>query len=196
MRHGIKSKHFNRDVKARKSLLRELVAAVVKEGQITTTMARAKEVRRVADRLIHQAQTDSVATRRSLHRFFGKRNVVNTLVDRIAPAMTDRVSGFTRITSAGTRRGDNASMVTLALVKAPAVVGTLKADKSVKAESKTAAKPAKKVAKKATSAKKPTKKVTRKPDAAIQQQTRADEAVTGLKGNAPIKTRAKTIAGK
>lgn len=194
MRHGIKSKHFNRDSKQRKALLRELVTAVVKHGQVTTTMPKAKEVRRVADRLIHRAQTDSVASRRNLHTFFGKRDVVNTLVERVAPAMADRVSGFTRITSIGNRRGDNAPMVTLSLVTAPAVVGTLKADKSVAQDAKAGKASTKKTASK--TAKKPVKKATRKPDAAIAHQARADEAVTGLKGNAPVKTRAKTIAGK
>jgi len=190
MRHGIKSKHFNRDVNSRKAMLRELVVNVVKHGQITTTLPKAKETRRIADRLIHKAQTDTVATRRILHRFFGKRDVVNTLVERVAPAMTNRVSGFTRITSAGTRRGDNAAMVTLALVIAPAVTGTLKSEKQRDvAATKTGAK-------KKSVAKKSVKKVTRQPDAAVEHQARADEAVTGLKGNAPIKTRAKTIAGK
>lgn len=190
MRHGIKSKHFNRDVNSRKAMLRELVLNVVKYGQITTTMPKAKEARRIADRLIHKAQTDTVATRRTLHRFFGKRDVVNTLVERVAPAMTDRVSGFTRITAAGTRRGDNAAMVTLALVNAPTVIGTLKSEKQRDAADLKA------TTKKKTVAKKAVKRVTRQPDAAVEQQARADEAVTGLKGNAPIKTRAKKIAGK
>lgn len=193
MRHGIKSKHFNRDVHSRKALLRELVTAVVKHGEIKTTMPKAKEVRRIADRLIHKAQTDSVATRRTLHRFFGKRDVVNTLVERVAPAMTDRASGFTRISSQGKRRGDNALMVTLALVTKPEVTGTLKAGKKAEVEAKeTKAKPTKKK----PVAKKTVKKVTHQPDSAIQQQARADEAQTGLKGNAPVKARPKTIAGK
>lgn len=186
MRHGIKSKHFNRDVNQRKALLRELVVSVVKYGTITTTLPKAKEARRIADKLIHKAQTDSVATRRVLHRFFGKRDVVNTLVERIAPAMSDRSSGFTSIKQAGIRRGDSAAMVSLSLINMPERTGTLKAS----AEGETATK---KVTTKAKSSVKP-KRVSRTPDAQIQQQARAKEAQTGVKGEQPKVMTRKTMA--
>jgi large subunit ribosomal protein L17 len=107
MRHRVTSKQFNRDTNHRKALLKNLVRSLIEEGLIVTTEAKAKETKRVADRIIHKAQTDSIATRRGLHRFFGQRDVVNTLVDRVAPAMKDRVSGFTTIAPMGNRRGDN-----------------------------------------------------------------------------------------
>lgn len=188
MRHGIKAKHFNRDANQRKLLLRELVMSLVKYGQISTTMPRAKEVRRVADRLIHDAQTDSLATRRNLHRFFGKRDVVNTLVDRVAPVMGKRQSGFTRIVSVGTRRGDNAPMVTLSLVEMPEGMGSLK---QVKAGTINTAETKKKKTKKTV---KPVKKVSHQPDRQIQQQARAKEVQTGVKANAPtVPTRVKAV---
>jgi large subunit ribosomal protein L17 len=135
MRHGIAHNHFNRDSKGRKSLFKNLVIELIEHGSMTTTKPRAKEIRRIADTLIHKAQTDTLTVRRTLHRFFGRRDVVNTLVERIAPAVTatGRVSGFTTMTAAGTRRGDNSEVVTLSLVAQPEKVGTLKSGRDLTA---------------------------------------------------------------
>lgn len=162
MKHRVKGKKFNRDTNNRKALLRNLVRQLVENGFITTTGSKAKETKRLADKLINKAQTDTVSNRRLLHTFFGKRDVVNTLVERVAPLFTDRSSGFTRITSVGRRRGDNTEIVKLELVKQPAVVGTLKNPQpKAKAVKKAPAKkaPAKKApAKKAPAKKAPAKK--------------------------------------
>lgn len=143
MRHRIKDKKFNRDENHRKALLSNLVRSLVEHGHVTTTEIKAKELRRLSDRLIHKAQTNTIATRQLIHRFFGKRDVVNTLVDRIAPLMTDRVSGFTTLTKLGKRKGDNSSMVTVTLVHMPAGMGTLKVAKTVEATAESAKAPAK-----------------------------------------------------
>jgi len=147
MRHRIQDKKFNRDSNSRKALFKNLVRSLVEKGSITTTEAKAKEAKRIADKLIGKAKTDSTATRRNLHRFFGRRDVVNTLVDKIAPQFTDRVSGFTRVKKAGVRRGDNTQLAELSLVKQPETIGTLKnteAKKEVTVEKKKPAKTAKK----------------------------------------------------
>lgn len=149
MRHRIKDKKFNRNSNARKGLFKGLVRSLVETGSIVTTEAKAKEIKRIADKLIGKAKTDTIATRRRLHRFFGVRDVVNTLVERIAPEFTDRVSGFTSIAKLGVRRGDNSSMVKLSLVKMPKDIGTLKPVDSKKVV---------KAVKKAPLKKKPTKK--------------------------------------
>jgi len=107
-------------------MLRNLVRSLIEVGTVTTTDSKAKELRRLSDRLIHKAQQGTLASRQLLHRFFGKRDVVNTLVDRIAPLMTDRVSGFTTLTKVGNRKGDNGKMLTVTLVKKPANLGSLK----------------------------------------------------------------------
>ena len=151
MRHRVHKKHFNRDTNHRKMLLRNLVRELLLHGAIKTTRPKAKEAGRIADKLISKAQDDSIATRRVLHRFFGKRDVVNTLVDRVAPAMKDRVSGFTTIKSVGVRRGDNTELVQIELVVKPARVGSLKSEKAAESEKKETAKAAAKNApKKAT----------------------------------------------
>ncbi len=126
MKHRVKTKKFNRDTNNRKALLRNLVRQLVEHGEITTTEAKAKETRKIADKLIGKARDNSLATRRQLHTFFGKRDVVNTLVDRVAPVFAKRDSGFTKITELGSRRGDNTKMVKLELVEKPAVTGSLK----------------------------------------------------------------------
>jgi large subunit ribosomal protein L17 len=170
MRHRVTSKQFNRDTNHRKALLKNLVRSLIEEGLIVTTEAKAKETKRVADRIIHKAQTDSIATRRGLHRFFGQRDVVNTLVDRVAPAMKDRVSGFTTIAPMGNRRGDNSALFKLELVAKPERIGTLKSGQEHAAKPKTAqpaakpapAKKAEKVAKTATKAAAPKKAPAKK----------------------------------
>ena len=126
MRHRSNITKFSRDTKSRKALFKNLVRALVEQGKITTTEVKAKEIKRIADKLISKAKDNSLNTRRTLHRFFGMRDVVNTLVEKIAPEFTDRNSGFTRVTKIGVRRGDNTPMAELSLVKIPEKVGTLK----------------------------------------------------------------------
>jgi len=126
MKHRIKTKHFNRDSNARKALFKNLVRSLVEHGYIVTTESKAKEIKRIADKIIAKAKVDSIATRRLLHRFFGRRDVVNSLVDRIAPEFSDRNSGFTSIEDVGLRRGDNSKLSKLSLIKVPSVMGTLK----------------------------------------------------------------------
>jgi large subunit ribosomal protein L17 len=129
MRHGVAASHFNRDSKSRKALFKNLVRSLVEKGELETTIEKAKAVKKIADKIIHRALIDSVANRRLLHRFFGRRDVVNTLVERIAPAMKGRTSGFTRVTKVGLRRGDNATVAKLSLVAQPEAVGTLSSGK-------------------------------------------------------------------
>lgn len=147
MRHRVKTRQFDRDTKQRKALLRGLVRSLLEQGSITTTKQKAKEVKRWADKLIGKAKTDTISVRRQLHTFFGKRDVVNTLVDRVAPSMGKRVSGFTTIKNVGKRRGDNAEMVTLELIEMPDRVGTLKSDQAQKSATKSKKSSAKKTSK-------------------------------------------------
>jgi large subunit ribosomal protein L17 len=178
MRHQVAGRHFNRDTNQRKALLKGLLCALIEHGEMVTTVPKAKELKRLADKVIYRAQDDSVATRRLLHRFFGRRDVVNTLVERVAPAMKNRHSGFTTTSLVANRRGDNVSMAKISLMTKPERVGTLKSDKVVeakpkvkKAAAKTEAKPkgktkvsapSQKAAVKETRKAAPKKKVVRK----------------------------------
>lgn len=158
MRHRVADKKFNRDANARKALFNGLLRNLAEHGEVVTTVAKAKVIKRLADKLVTQAKVDTLASRRILHRVFGKRDVVNTLVERIAPALGDRNSGYTRITVLGNRRGDNTPMAKLAFVNMPENMGSLKSGKEYPevtkkpVAQKVAAKPVAKAAVKAVKA--------------------------------------------
>lgn len=168
MRHRAVNKSFSRDTNGRKALFKNLLTALFHHGYIETTEPKAKAVRRLADKIIHRALPGTLAARRLLERFFGSRQAVNQVVDSVAPTMKGRTSGFTRIVALGRRRGDNAPMVKLELVNAPAEraekpVKAEKAPKAVAAETvKEEKAPAKKAAPKAAAKKAPAKKTTKK----------------------------------
>lgn len=166
MRHRVKGNHFNRDANNRKGLLVNLVRSLIEHGSITTTKAKATEVGRISNKMIAKAKNNTVETRRLLHKFFGKRDVVNTLVDTIAPLFTDRNSGFTSEVDLGTRRGDNASLVKLSLLKTPEKNMFLKAPKktatNVEVKNVKSEKPASKKPIKQDKLKKSKAKVTKK----------------------------------
>ncbi len=130
MLHNVHDKKFNREANERKALFVGLLRNLTLHGEIVTTQARAKVIKGMADKLVSQAKDNSLASRRLLHRTFGKRDVVNTLVERVAPAMADRNSGFTRVIALGNRRGDNTPMAKIAFVNKPETTGTLKSGKT------------------------------------------------------------------
>ena len=163
MRHRVKTKTLQRNTKQRQALLKGLLRSLVANGKIVTTEVKAKETKRLAEKLIHKAQTDSVPVRRDLHRFFGSRDVVNTLVDKIGPVFKKRQSGFTTLKKQTKRRGDNALMVELSLIEMPAEMGTLKtpeAKKQTRQPKKVVKKPVPKTARQAKPKKTAQKKST------------------------------------
>jgi len=144
MKHRVAGKKLNRDTNHRKALLKNLVASLFEHGEITTTEVKAKAIKGLVDKIIHKAQQGTIAARRVLARFFGKRSLVNTVVDQVAPTMKDRMSGFTRIIRMGRRRGDNAMLVKMELVEKPKAIEPKeqkvekKPTKAIKAEVKEA----------------------------------------------------------
>ena len=128
MRHRIKKKKLGRLSSHRQALIRNLLRSLFLDGQITTTQTKAKEVKRWADKSINKAQENTVHSKRELHKIFGKTDVVNALVDKIAPVLNDRKSGFTTISQVGRRRGDNVMMYRLELVKKPAKLGSFQVE--------------------------------------------------------------------
>ena len=131
MRHRVTSTQLNRDTNNRKALFKSLISSLIQVGEIKTTESKAKAIKGLTDKLIHKAQDGSITARRLLARFFGRRDVVNTLVDQVAPSMKDRKSGFTRIIPLGKRRGDNATLVKMELVTKPASEQVEVTDKKV-----------------------------------------------------------------
>jgi len=116
MRHLKSGRHFNRDTKARKALMRNLCTDLLAHGRITTTEAKAKELRRWVDRLITEAKADDLAARRRVAREISQHDVADRLFSNLMPRLRDRPGGYTRIIHKGPRLGDAAPMVVIELV--------------------------------------------------------------------------------
>lgn len=136
MNHRVFGRKLSRTSNHRKELFKLLVKNLFLNGKITTTEAKAKSIRGLADSLISRAQSGTVAARRVLERFFGTKQAVNQLVDGVAPAMKDRTSGFTTMVKLGKRRGDDAEMVRLELISPPLKREVVKESKPVVKETK------------------------------------------------------------
>ena len=97
-------------------MLANLATALFEHGKITTTEARARRLRPVAERLITFAKRGDLHARRQVLATVTDRNVVHTLFAEIAPTFTNRAGGYTRITKIGPRKGDNAAMAVIEFV--------------------------------------------------------------------------------
>ena len=100
----------------RKSMLRNLVTDLFREGRISTTDCRAKEARREAEKLITIAKRGDLHAKRQAMEYIFDEDVVKKLFDEIAPKYAERNGGYTRILKTGVRRGDAAPMAILELV--------------------------------------------------------------------------------
>ena len=98
-------------------ILANLATALFEHGRITTTEAKAKRVRPLAERLITFAKRGDLASRRRVMTVIGDKGVVHTLFADIAPQYDNRAGGYTRITKIGPRKGDNAPMAVIELVE-------------------------------------------------------------------------------
>lgn len=116
MRHGDKGKKLGRTAQHRRALMRNLVTALFKHERIRTTLAKAKESRRFADRMIAIALKNTLAGRREVGRFIQDKTVLKKLFDVIGPRFAGRPGGFTRVLRLGPREGDAAEMALLELV--------------------------------------------------------------------------------
>jgi len=102
MKHHKKQRKFGREKKVRVALLRSLVRALVLNGKIKTTIAKAKELRPIVEKFITTAKKDTIASRRVITARLGNdKEVSKKLHEEIAPMYKDRSGGYTRITKAG-----------------------------------------------------------------------------------------------
>ena len=138
--HGYKGRKFGRETDQRLALMRGLMCSLIKYQTITTTLARAKEIRRSTEKLITMAKKGGLANRRLIIARLSDLEAATILVDYIAPQIK-RDSGYLRIEHAGYRRGDNAEMGTISFVDE--ISFEEPEEKPAKAEKK-ATKPAKK----------------------------------------------------
>lgn len=100
----------------RKAMLRAMVTYLLENGKIETTLARAKEVRSMAEKMITLGKRDNLHAKRQVFSFITKENVAKKVIDEIGPKYTDRDGGYTRIVKTGVRRGDAAEMAIIELV--------------------------------------------------------------------------------
>ena len=114
-RHGYKGRKFGREADQSRALLRGLMCSLIKYQSITVTLARAKELRRSAEKLITIAKKGGLANRRLLISRLDNLEVADLLVDVIAPQIK-RDSGYLRIERSGFRKGDHAEMATISFV--------------------------------------------------------------------------------
>lgn len=119
MRHRQSGRRLNRNSTHRKAMFRNMTVSLVQHELITTTLPRAKELRRVAEPLITMAKNDSVSKRRIAFSRLRDRNTVTKLFNELGPRYRDRPGGYLRILKCGYRAGDNAPMAIVELVDRP-----------------------------------------------------------------------------
>lgn len=100
----------------RNLMLKNLVTSLIKNGRIETTETRAKEARKIAEKMISLGKRGDLHARRQAMAFITEEAVVKTLFEEIAPKYADKSGGYTRIYKLGPRRGDAAPMVMIELV--------------------------------------------------------------------------------
>jgi large subunit ribosomal protein L17 len=146
--HRRRVKTFSRKSGPRKALIKGIMMSLVEHGRITTTVDRAKEVRRHVEKAITLGKKGDLATRRVLLSRYINKAVVKTIVDDLAVRFKTRPGGYTRVIKIGRRPGDTAEMAFLEFVDYDyEAKGVAKTDKASKAEEKTAKKEAAKVKK-------------------------------------------------
>jgi large subunit ribosomal protein L17 len=119
MRHLKKGRSLHRSSSHRKAMLRNLAVSILLHERVQTTEAKAKEVRRLVERIITWGKRGDLHARRLTARQVRSRTVVKRIFDDLAPRYSNRPGGYTRILKAGFRHGDNAPMVIMELVDRP-----------------------------------------------------------------------------
>ena len=137
-RHSYKGRKFGRETDQRLALKRGLICALIENQSITTTLPKAKEIRRDTEKLVTMAKKGGLANRRLIIARLNSVSAGNLLVDVVAPQVK-RDSGYLRVERAGYRVGDNAEMGTISFVDE---IDYSKAEKPNKKADKKADKPA------------------------------------------------------
>jgi large subunit ribosomal protein L17 len=153
-------------------ILANLASQLFEHGRIVTTEAKAKRLRPLAEKLITKAKRGDIHARRLVLTTVRDKGVVHTLFTEVAPSLADREGGYTRITKVGPRKGDNAPMALIELVR-ESVEESRKANAKSAAPAKKA--PAKKAAKTATAATAPAAAASAKPS--VSEESPAEQLV-------------------
>lgn len=133
MRHRKRRSKLSMKTARRNATIANMVRSLIRYQKIETTLARAKEARRLAERMISLGKSDTVSSRRMAYSVLTDRDMVSKLFKEVAPLFKDRQSGFTRIIPLGFRRGDGATLAILELTEKK-IVEKLPRKKKIKAE--------------------------------------------------------------
>ena len=110
------TRKLGRPTAHRMAMLRGLVTLLLENGQVETTLARAKEVRSLAEKMITLGKKNTLASRRAALAFITKESVVTKVFNELAPGYASRNGGYTQIFKIGPRRGDAAEMAIIRLI--------------------------------------------------------------------------------
>ena len=116
MRHNKKFNHLGRTASHRASLLSNMAASLIMHKRITTTLAKAKALKKYVEPLITRAKNDTTTSRRVVFRYLQDKYAVKELFGDVATKVGDRPGGYTRVIKLGTRQGDAASIAFIELV--------------------------------------------------------------------------------
>src|ERR1700737_2025327 len=122
MRHQKKTVRLGRKAEHRKALLANQVCSLIEHQRIKTTLAKAKAVRPLAERMVTLGKNGSIHARRTALATLRQKNAVKKLFDDIAPRSAERNGGYTRIVKLGARRSDSAPVAFIEWVDAPQIV--------------------------------------------------------------------------
>jgi len=136
MRHRKQRSKLSMQTARRDATLRNMVKSLILHQRIKMTLGRAKVARRMAENIIHMTKTDSVVSRRRAYDLLQDRDLVMKLFKEIGPLFKNRSSGYTRILTIGTRKGDGAQMAFLELTDRVVVEKIVKKAKKEKEEVK------------------------------------------------------------
>ncbi len=121
MRHNVGGRQFGRHANHRKALLRNLVTSLLEQQRVETTLAKAKETKKIAERLITLGIKGDLAARRRALQYVYKKSAVANLFEEIAPRMKGRPGGYLRLVKTRVRPGDCSPMAVLEFVDFDAV---------------------------------------------------------------------------
>lgn len=130
MRHRRRNRRLGRTTPHKKAMMRNMVTSLLKHGRISTTVTRAKELRMLADKMITLGKNGTLHARRQALSVIREKPVVAKLFNELAPELTERNGGYTRIIRTGPRKGDGSMMCFIELVGV-AVASTDKVDNKV-----------------------------------------------------------------
>lgn len=179
MRHGVGGRTLGRTTGHRSAMLRNMVTSFLRYEKIETTDIKAKELRRVAEKMITLAKRGGLHARRQAAAVIRDKNVVKKLFDELGARFADRQGGYTRIVKTGFRAGDSAPMAVIELV-AKAAEKKEKKDKAAKKEGKAKAAP----------------KAKKEPKARKEAKPKAAKAPKAEKDTKPKKAAPKKAAAK